>query len=252
MPGSASRRSASARAIASVTSFSRVPCGRSPRVLAAVAGVDRDDDVTVPFARCVHRAHWLRILRPGRKRRLRAEAEQQAVRVRSRSTRYVPRALSSAALPPQRAARLAAEAHAGDDAEVSGGKGAGPMRVLEHPDRLVIDLQHTHRASALRPPLPSGVVTGVRFGSQPGGTLRVVVQLNSALVARTAWSGSARHRLLFSLGTKPALAPGPEDAQPVRAVHAPGEGDRDVIIAVDAGHGARTRGDRTAARARRT
>jgi len=40
---------------------------------------------------------------------------------------------------------------------------------LEHPDRLVIDLQHTHRASALRPPLPSGVVTGVRFGSQPGG-----------------------------------------------------------------------------------
>ncbi len=108
---------------------------------------------------------------------------------------------------------------------------------LEHPDRLVIDLQHTHRASALRPPLPSGVVTGVRFGSQPGGTLRVVVQLNSALVARTAWSGSARHRLLFSLGTKPALAPGPEDAQPVRAVHAPGEGDRDVIIAVDAGHG---------------
>ena len=46
-----------------------------------------------------------------------------------------------------------------------------------------------------------------------------------------------RHRLLLSLGTKPALAPGPEDAQPVRAVHAPGEGDRDVIIAVDAGHG---------------
>jgi N-acetylmuramoyl-L-alanine amidase len=108
---------------------------------------------------------------------------------------------------------------------------------LEHPDRLVIDFQHTHRASALRPPPPSGVVAGVRFGSQPGGTLRVVVQLNSALVARTAWTGSGRHRLLLSLGAKPAIAPAPEDAQPVRAVHAPGEGDRDVIVAVDAGHG---------------
>jgi N-acetylmuramoyl-L-alanine amidase len=64
---------------------------------------------------------------------------------------------------------------------------------LEHPDRLVIDFQHTHRASALRPPLPSGVIAGVRFGSQPGGTLRVVVQLNSALVARTAWTGSGGH-----------------------------------------------------------
>ena len=74
---------------------------------------------------------------------------------------------------------------------------------------MVIDLQHTHRASALRPPAPSGVVTGVRFGSQPGGTLRVVVQLKlRARRARPRGPGAARHRLLLSLGTKPALAPG--------------------------------------------
>ena len=44
---------------------------------------------------------------------------------------------------------------------------------------------HASRPAHCARRLPSGVVTGVRFGSQPGGTLRVVVQLNSALVART-------------------------------------------------------------------
>ena len=52
--------------------LARAAVADRPRILAAVTGVDRDDDVTVAFARGVHRAHRLRILRPGRKRRLRA------------------------------------------------------------------------------------------------------------------------------------------------------------------------------------
>jgi N-acetylmuramoyl-L-alanine amidase len=77
----------------------------------------------------------------------------------------------------------------------------------------------------------------VRFGSQPDGTLRVVVQLKSALAAHSAWApGEEGRRLVLILGG-PAQAPVEVAPKAVRAVHAPGDGDRDVIIAVDAGHG---------------
>ena len=107
---------------------------------------------------------------------------------------------------------------------------------LEHPDRVVIDFSQTHLASEVRAPAASGVVTEVRFGSQPDGTLRLVVQLKSALAAHSAWApGEEGRELILTLGEPQA----PAEAGPktVRAVHAPGDGDRDVTIAVDAGHG---------------
>jgi N-acetylmuramoyl-L-alanine amidase len=116
-----------------------------------------------------------------------------------------------------------------------------PQRLftLEHPDRVVVDLPDTHRAGGVHAPAPSGVVTEVRFGVQPHGTLRVVVQLRSALPVHSAWAvgGEGRHLVLI-LG-QPVVAAATPEAGPkaVRATHAPGDGDRDVIIAVDAGHG---------------
>jgi N-acetylmuramoyl-L-alanine amidase len=109
---------------------------------------------------------------------------------------------------------------------------------LDHPDRVVIDLPHTHLASGVRAPGASGVVSGVRLGVQPHGALRVVVELKSALPAHSTWgAGADAGRLILSLG-EPVLASAAVPApQAVPAVHAPGEGDRDVIIAVDAGHG---------------
>ena len=108
---------------------------------------------------------------------------------------------------------------------------------LEHPDRVVIDLPQTRLASEVRVPAASGVVTDVRVGSQPDGTLRVVVQLRSALAAHSVWApGEEGGQLVLSLG-EPAQEPAPAPPKTVRAAHAPGEGDRDVIIAVDAGHG---------------
>ncbi len=108
---------------------------------------------------------------------------------------------------------------------------------LEHPDRVVIDLPQTHLASEVRAPAASGVVTDVRFGNQLDGTLRVVVQLKSALAAHSAWApGEEGRRLVLILG-EPAQALAEVAPKTVRAVHAPGDGDRDVIIAVDAGHG---------------
>jgi N-acetylmuramoyl-L-alanine amidase len=104
---------------------------------------------------------------------------------------------------------------------------------LEHPDRVVIDLSQTHLASEVRAPAASGVVTEVRIGTQPDGTLRVVVQLKSALAAHSVWTpGEEGGQLVLSLGDPAQAAP-----KTVRAAHAPGEGDRDVVIAVDAGHG---------------
>jgi N-acetylmuramoyl-L-alanine amidase len=108
---------------------------------------------------------------------------------------------------------------------------------LEHPDRVVIDLSQTHLASEVRAPAASGVVSDVRLGSQPDGTLRVVVQLKSALAARSVWApGEEGGQLVLSLG-EPVQEPAPAAPKTVRAAHAPGDGDRDVIIAVDAGHG---------------
>ena len=117
------------------------------------------------------------------------------------------------------------------------GPAAQKLFTLEHPDRVVVDLPHTRLAAGVRAPSAAGVVTGVRFGTQPHGTLRVVVQLKSALPTHSTWGSSdAGRQLVLSLG-QPVVAAVEPAPQAVTARHAPGEGDRDVIIAVDAGHG---------------
>jgi N-acetylmuramoyl-L-alanine amidase len=111
---------------------------------------------------------------------------------------------------------------------------------LDHPDRVVIDLPHTHLASGVHMPPAAGVVTDVRSGIQPQGTLRVVVQLRSALPVHSTWAvGAQGRRLVLTLGEPMVATTATAVAGPkaVRAAHAPGDGDRDVIIAVDAGHG---------------
>src|SRR6516225_9060911 len=59
---------------------------------------------------------------------------------------------------------------------------------LDHPDRIVIDLPHTERMHGVHAPAPSGVVSAVRFGTQPHGTLRVVVELRSPLPVHSNWA----------------------------------------------------------------
>jgi N-acetylmuramoyl-L-alanine amidase len=109
---------------------------------------------------------------------------------------------------------------------------------LDKPRRVVIDLPRTSAVRGLRLPEGAGVVADVRKGPQPGGTLRIVVRLKAPAEARSTWmpeTRSGRHQLIISFGDA-----APEvDTTPrvVRAPHAPIDSDRDVIVAVDAGHG---------------
>ncbi|HYX75414.1 MAG TPA: N-acetylmuramoyl-L-alanine amidase [Steroidobacteraceae bacterium] len=109
---------------------------------------------------------------------------------------------------------------------------------LEHPDRIVIDLPHTERMHGVRAPAPAGIVTAVRFGSQPHGTLRIVIELQKALPVHSAWGlGAERRELTVTVGEPMVAVAQAATSKSVRAVHAPGDGDRDIIVAVDAGHG---------------
>jgi N-acetylmuramoyl-L-alanine amidase len=158
---------------------------------------------------------------------------------------------------------------------------------LDHPERAVIDLGNTRLRDGVRLPLGAGVVSGFRIGTQPGGTLRVVMQLKTLTPTRSAWlqvPGSAGRQLVITLGdassstlpaagaatamttgraaatapgtaTAPAATPvsmttarpsatlpaAPAEIDPtqriIRAPHAPVDSGRDIVIAVDAGHG---------------
>src|SRR5579859_3447759 len=93
---------------------------------------------------------------------------------------------------------------------------------LDHPDRAVIDLGHTHLAGGLRLPAGAGVVSGFRVGNQPGGTLRVVMQLKSMTATRSAWvqtPNSATRQLMITLGAATA-APAMAYASPTASVAA--------------------------------
>jgi N-acetylmuramoyl-L-alanine amidase len=144
-----------------------------------------------------------------------------------------------------------------------------PQKVftLAAPARIVIDLRRTRLRPGVHAPQAAGIVTAIRTGARPDGTLRVVIELNSAVAAHSHWVARARGpgQLVIDLGQvsrtltaqaaptqatpAPALAPAtapqtvppqqaaPPTPQPVRALHAPQENDRPIVVAVDAGHG---------------
>jgi N-acetylmuramoyl-L-alanine amidase len=103
---------------------------------------------------------------------------------------------------------------------------------LSDPDRIVIDLPNTAAAESLALPDARGVVAAVRTGARPDGELRVVLELNEPANPKTFLLGPNEqygHRLVIDL---PA-----SDAAPVVRRAPPAERGRDVIIAIDAGHG---------------
>ncbi len=118
-------------------------------------------------------------------------------------------------------------------------------KTADKPDRIVIDLSATILASGLRLPEGAGPVRAVRSGVQPGKTLRLVIELSRRLEPAVSISGSqltvdigAVPRQLAATAPAPAAVPAaPPPSLAVRAAHAPDDTGRDIIVAVDAGHG---------------
>jgi len=125
---------------------------------------------------------------------------------------------------------------------------------LAKPQRAVVDLKGFRGGSGLRLPEGAGVVSAMRSGPLAGRQgLRLVLELDGKVQAprqRYLAPGAGQgHRLLIELtatgavaarAPAPASAPSPNSARsslPVRAEHAPAETGRDIIVAVDAGHG---------------
>jgi N-acetylmuramoyl-L-alanine amidase len=110
---------------------------------------------------------------------------------------------------------------------------------LEGPDRIVIDFERIEAdVAAIKVPEGSGVVKSVRLGERGRAGLRVVLDLGAKVEAKaflTPPNETYGHRLVVDLGHGGAPAAPAEPPKPVKI--AGGEGQRDLVIAIDAGHG---------------
>lgn len=106
------------------------------------------------------------------------------------------------------------------------------MFSLGDPERVVIDLEQAQFAPAgVATPAGTGVVNAVRLGEREGGALRVVLDVGAKVTPRsflTPPNEAYGHRLVVDLGLEQA-------PRPVKV--APSSGERDIVIAIDAGHG---------------
>lgn len=106
------------------------------------------------------------------------------------------------------------------------------MFSLDGPARVVIDLdQASGNLAALRMPAGTGSVSAVRLGKRDGGGLRVVLDVNARVQPKsflTPPNETYGHRLVIDLALEQA-------PRPVKAAN--GDGQRDVVVAIDAGHG---------------
>jgi N-acetylmuramoyl-L-alanine amidase len=120
------------------------------------------------------------------------------------------------------------------------------LLVLHNPERVVLDVSGAHLAKpALRAPPGSGAVKSVRMSRSPSGNFRLVLDLARPIQAKSFLSTPNSHygyRLVVDLagaraGASARVGAGAIRAdKPITAKHAPSDA-RDLIIAVDPGHG---------------
>jgi N-acetylmuramoyl-L-alanine amidase len=114
---------------------------------------------------------------------------------------------------------------------------------LERPFRAVIDLPQTRARPSLELPEARGLIAGIRLGQRPHGALRLVLVLHAAAAVHAGWAHSRARgpQLILTLGKTSAavVTAAPADAipTPIRALHAPMDSGRDIVVAIDAGHG---------------
>ena len=110
---------------------------------------------------------------------------------------------------------------------------------LDNPDRVVVDIPGGVLESERVLPQGQGFVKQLRAAAQPNGDLRVVVDLTGPAQPKTFTVGpqeSYGHRLVLDLSpSKGTVAAAPAPLSVVKAA-ADAHG-RDIIVAIDAGHG---------------
>ena len=114
------------------------------------------------------------------------------------------------------------------------------LLMLKNPDRVVLDVADARLSAAARRPPASGVVKEVRMARRPNGELRVVLDLTRPMRAKSFLATPNNrygYRLVVDLGgPAAAVAATAAAVAPIKAEHAR-PGARDLIIAIDAGHG---------------
>lgn len=131
--------------------------------------------------------------------------------------------------------------------DLSASPGKPKIFALADPHRLVIDLPDTNAANALKLPRPAGPVRELRNGAQAGGAQRIVLELDSPFTWQSRVQGK---QLTVDLGraagaqvvSAPAAAAASAPPRPVPAAHAPEDSGRDIIVAIDPGHGGKDPG----------
>jgi N-acetylmuramoyl-L-alanine amidase len=116
---------------------------------------------------------------------------------------------------------------------------------LDNPSRIVVDVESTQMPARVVLPRGAGLVKSVRSGTQPGGKLRLVLELDrrqATLASRMVGTQlivdlNIQAEPLAAAAAPVSVMPSSVDPVPVRAAHAPGDAGRDIVIAIDAGHG---------------
>jgi N-acetylmuramoyl-L-alanine amidase len=111
---------------------------------------------------------------------------------------------------------------------------------LSGPERIVIDFERIDvDPASFKVPEGSGVVKAVRLGERGRAGLRVVLDVSEEVEAKSFLSPPNEtygHRLVVDLGHGLAQArPEAQPPAPVKVANA--DGQRDLVIAIDAGHG---------------
>ena len=109
---------------------------------------------------------------------------------------------------------------------------------LDNPDRVVVDIPGAVIDATRALPEGQGFVKQLRAAEQPNGDLRVVVDLSGPAEPRTFTVGpqqSYGHRLVMDLTPTSKTAATPPPLSVIKAA-ADAHG-RDIIVAIDAGHG---------------
>jgi N-acetylmuramoyl-L-alanine amidase len=108
------------------------------------------------------------------------------------------------------------------------------LLLLHNPERVVLDVPGAHLVkTAHGVPRGAGTVKSVRMSRSPSGNFRLVLDLAGPIQAKSFLSTPNAHygyRLVVDLGSANRVD------KPIKVKHAPSDA-RDLIIAIDAGHG---------------